>query len=182
MRGGHQQQVKPEHAKVMLPSMTGGCGLTVMNTTLWEPISGTVPYWEARNDALAEMLPQACEKTTDYISRHVALCQQIGKPLVIEEFGYPRDGFQFSRNATTRSRDGFIQHILNAVTSNAVIAGCNFWAWGGKAKAKHEMWKPHDPLMGDPPQEPQGLYSVFDTDISTRQLLQEAASKINKSK
>lgn len=136
----------------------------------------------ARNDALAEMLPQACEKTTDYISRHVALCQQIGKPLVIEEFGYPRDGFQFNRDATTRSRDGFIQHILNAVTSNAVIAGCNFWAWGGEAQARHEMWAPHDPLMGDPPQEPQGLYSVFDTDISTRQLLQEAANKIKKSK
>ena len=51
-----------------------------------------------------------------------------------------------------------------------------------ETKAKHETWAPHDPLMGDPPQEPQGLYSVFDTDISTRQLLQEAASKINKSK
>ena len=29
------------------------------------------------------------------------------------------------------------------------------------------MWKAGDGFVGDPPQEPQGLYCVFDSDVST---------------
>ena len=135
--------------------------------------------WDwAKPDSLSEMLPQVFSKTTEYINRHVSLCKEIGKPLVIEEFGYPRDGYSFSTKSTTRSRDKFIGHILNAVADNKEIAGCNFWAWGGEAQAQHKMWHPGDPLMGDPPQEPQGLYSVFSDDSTTRSLLSDMAKKI----
>ena len=34
--------------------------------------------------------------TKEYIDEHLAVCCRIRKPLVIEEFGYPRDGFSFS--------------------------------------------------------------------------------------
>ena len=132
----------------------------------------------AKSDSLAEMLPAACSKTTDYIDRHVALCREIGKPLVIEEFGYPRDGYSFSPKATTLSRDAFLSHILKAVAADKTIAGCNFWAWGGEAEARHEMWQPGDPVMGDPPQEPQGLYSVFGSDTTTCRLLQNMAREV----
>ncbi len=132
----------------------------------------------AKADSLAETLPDACRKTTDYIARHTALCREIGKPLVIEEFGYPRDGYSFSPASTTLSRDAFLGHILKAAADDATIAGCNFWAWGGEAKARHEMWHHGDPVMGDPPQEPQGLYSVFGTDTTTRQLLRDAARRV----
>ena len=127
------------------------------------------------------MLPRACRNTTDYIDRHVALCREIGKPLVIEEFGYPRDGYSYSPEATTRSRDTFLGHILNTFVQDTTIAGCNFWAWGGEAKARHLMWQPGDPVMGDPPQEPQGLYSVFGSDTTTCQLLQNMAREIQRS-
>jgi mannan endo-1,4-beta-mannosidase len=49
------------------------------------------------------------------------------------------------------------------------IAGSNFWAWGGAGRTRNAdfMWKPGDSFVGDPPQEPQGLYCVFDSDKST---------------
>lgn len=34
--------------------------------------------------------------TKEYIDEHLAVCSRIRKPLVIEEFGYPRDVFSFS--------------------------------------------------------------------------------------
>ena len=58
------------------------------NVHLW-------PYnWSwVRPDHLVEDLPKACENTRDYIERHLDICSRINKPLVMEEFGYPRDGF-----------------------------------------------------------------------------------------
>ncbi len=132
----------------------------------------------AKADSLAELLPRVFVNTTDYIGRHISLCEDIGKPLVIEEFGYPRDGNNFVPTATTQSRDAFLGHILKAVVDNKIIAGCNFWAWGGEAKARHEMWQTGDPVMGDPPQEPQGLYSVFADDTTTCNLLLETVEKV----
>ena len=38
--------------------------------------------------------------------------------------------------------------------------------------------KPGDPFTGDPPQEPQGLNSVFDTDTSTINILENIAERL----
>ena len=45
-----------------------------------------------------------------------------------------------------------------------MLAGCNFWAWSGSARPAHLWWEPWDDYTGDPAQEEQGLYSVFDND------------------
>jgi mannan endo-1,4-beta-mannosidase len=42
------------------------------------------------------------------------------------------------------------------------------------------MWKLGDNFIGDPPHEPQGWYSIFDTDSSTIRIIREYAGKINK--
>ena len=47
------------------------------------------------------------------------------------------------------------------------ISGCNIWGWGGTAVPRHDNWQAGDPYVGDPAQEPQGLYSVFAADRST---------------
>jgi mannan endo-1,4-beta-mannosidase len=41
------------------------------------------------------------------------------------------------------------------------------------------MWKPGDPFTGDPPQEAQGLFSVFDRDTSTLQIISEHARALH---
>ncbi len=127
----------------------------------------------ARRDAIEEDLDTACILTTAYIEQHVELARELHKPIVIEEFGYPRDGFSYSPSSATLLRNSYYQHIADIAAATPEIAGLNFWAWGGTAIALHEMWIPGDPLMGDPPQEPQGLFSVFARDTATISILRK---------
>ena len=137
------------------------------------------PYnWSwAREDHLIEDLPQAKANTKDYIDRHLEICARLNKPLVMEEFGYPRDDFKFALGTPTRGRDGFYEYVFSLVGDNAeqggYFAGCNFWGWGGYAQPKHEeQWQVGDDYTGDPAQEQQGLNSVFVGDKSTLDVIQ----------
>ena len=50
--------------------------------------------------------------TEAYIRLHTDLARTLGKPLVIEEFGYPRDGGQFSPRSSTRAKDAYYTVFL----------------------------------------------------------------------
>ena len=150
-----------------------------MDSALYEQISSdpnidylTVHVWPynwqwARQDSLLADIPHACQKTADYLRPHMEIARRIKKPLGIEEFGFPRDGFSFSPSSTTHARDKYYQYIFSLVESEPAVSGCNFWAWGGEARPRHEQWQVGDPYMGDPAQEQQGLNSVFDSDTTT---------------
>lgn len=145
------------------------------------------PYnWSwARKDHLIEDLPNAKANTKDYIDRHLEICARLKKPLVMEEFGYPRDDFKFSLGTTTKGRDGFYKYVFSLVADNAeqggYFAGCNFWGWGGFAKPKHELqWQVGDDYTGDPAQEQQGLNSVFSGDKSTLKVIKSQVDRMNK--
>lgn len=112
--------------------------------------------------------------TQNYIQAHIEFAQQLGRPLVIEEFGFPRDGGRFDCESSTHFRDRFYalihDAVLESVRSNGPLRGSNFWAFGGEGRAKHAdflLQKGESDYLGDPPHEPQGWYSVFDTDQST---------------
>lgn len=145
------------------------------------------PYnWSwARKDHLIEDLPNAKANTKDYIDRHLEICARLKKPLVMEEFGYPRDDFKFSLGTPTKGRDGFYKYVFSLVADNAeqggYFAGCNFWGWGGFAKPKHELqWQVGDDYTGDPAQEQQGLNSVFSGDKSTLKVIKLQVDRMNK--
>lgn len=114
-------------------------------------------------------------KVRDYIARHIALATELGKPLVIEEFGYPRDGGGYDPEAATRFKDLYYKLIYDAVEANPKsIAGSNFWAWNGEGRPVHgdHRFRPGDTAwLGDPPHEPQGWYGVFDSDASSRAVI-----------
>ena len=149
------------------------------NVHLW-------PYnWSwVRPDHLVEDLPKACENTRDYIERHLDICSRINKPLVMEEFGYPRDGFKFALGTSTEGRDGYYRYVFSLVADNAEqggrFAGCNFWGWGGYAQPRHEQWQVDDPYTGDPAQEAQGLNSVFIGDKSTLKVVRQQVKRMKK--
>ena len=149
------------------------------NVHLW-------PYnwgW-AKPDSLTEHLPRACENTKEYIDRHLAICDSLKKPLVMEEFGYPRDGFQFAIGTPTTGRDGYYKYVFSLVADNAAqggkFAGCNFWGWGGSAQPKHEQWQVGDDYTNDPAQEAQGLNSVFNADTTTLEIVRSACQTIRR--
>ena len=121
----------------------------------------------------------------DYVVDHIGVARQLGKPLVIEEFGLVRDGRTFEPGGPTVYRDRFYRRIyalaLADMQVDGPIAGTNFWAWNGEGRAQHaDAWfKMGDKAyVGDPPQEEQGLFGVFDVDASTLAVVREHAKAV----
>lgn len=131
--------------------------------------------------AWEQTLPQTEENAVAYIDRHLQLARQLGKPIVMDEFGLGRDAGEFLPGTPTRARDRYYRLVTGVLEDSAhagaPIAGSNFWAWGGEGRAHHPdgMWRPGDSFVGDPPQEPQGRNSVFLSDTSTLRILSEHA-------
>jgi mannan endo-1,4-beta-mannosidase len=129
-------------------------------------------------------LPKVISNTRNYIDDHIAVAQKLKKPLVIEEFGLPRDQHSFDPTATTRLRDEYYNTIFSywkkSVDSNDVVGGVNFWTFNGFQRPikGQTYWKEGDEYMGDPPMEEQGLNGVFDTDKSTWDLIWSYTSTV----
>lgn len=132
------------------------------------------PYnWRwVKADSLTELLPQAKQNTKKYVDEHMVVAKKYRKPLVLEEFGFPRDGFKFSKETSTTARDEYYRFVFDLIRQDrengGLFAGCNFWAWGGFAEQNpdHVYWEKGDDYTGDPAQEQQGLNSVFATDTT----------------
>ena len=133
----------------------------------------------------AETWDSGVEKGTAYLNSHIDLAKKLNKPIVLEEFGLDRDMGAYDTNSTTYYRDKFyrivFETLYNRMKTGDAIAGFNFWAWNGAARTSREnfWWQTGDDFMGDPPQEQQGMYGVFDSDISTILILNEYANKIH---
>lgn len=130
-----------------------------------------------KEDSLSEGVAGAKEKAKAYLDEHLTVGAKHQKPVVMEEFGFPRDGFKFSKDTPTTARDEFYKYIFELISSDAqqkgLFAGCNFWAWGGFAELsdEHIYWAKGDDYTGDPAQEQQGLNSVFVSDSSTIEII-----------
>ncbi|MCP9223541.1 cellulase family glycosylhydrolase [Erythrobacter sp. LQ02-29] len=128
--------------------------------------------WEwADGDDLQGTWPTVQEKTSAYLDTHERLARDLGKPMIVEEFGFPRDGESYDPAAKTEWRQRFYRLIYDAVEDSwrrgGPIAGSGFWAWNGEARAAHGDYRFADgdhAYMGDPPHEPQGWYGNFDSD------------------
>lgn len=146
------------------------------------------PYnWRwIREDSIAADAEAAIVKVQDYIDRHLEIARRLGKKVVIEEFGYPRDGFSFSRESATTGRDKVYGYVFGRVVESAregdVLLGCNFWAWSGLARQTpgHDFWQEGDDLCGDPFQEAQGLNGVYLTDSTTMAVIDACTAALQK--
>ncbi|WP_375422023.1 mannanase [uncultured Sphingomonas sp.] len=155
-------------------------GIDYLTSHVW-PLNWT--WVDAKN--LAGTYDAGAAKVQDYIDAHIAIATRLGKPLVIEEFGYPRDGGSYAPTASTAFKDRFYRQVyasvLASAKANGPVAGSNFWAWSGEGRAAHPDFKfqrGDRSYVGDPPHEPQGWYGVFSTDRSTQQLIREHATAL----
>lgn len=130
---------------------------------------------------------RAIERTNKYMNDHIMIAEKLNKPIVLEEFGLPRDDHTFSLSDRTTARDKYYENAFRQVydhaKSNGVLAGANFWAFGGIARPMENQifWKKGDSFTGDPPQEEQGLNSVFNSD-ETMILIKKYSSLLEKFK
>jgi mannan endo-1,4-beta-mannosidase len=132
---------------------------------------------------LAGSWPTVERNTRAYLARQIDIARRLNKPLVIEEFGMPREGGGFDPGTPTAHKDRFYQLIYSAVLdslrSDGPLRGANFWAWGGEGRAQHadhHLERGDRSYLGDPPHEPQGWYSVFDSDASTQAVIRDYAT------
>ena len=144
-------------------------------------------------DTFADSVCVANRMTEKYLTAHFPVAERLGKPIVLEEFGYPRDGAKafegeaekfwdgvsLSKDSSTAARDAYYSYVfgrlISARENGEPLVGVNFWGWGGHATQSqvNEFWRPGDDYCGDPAQEPQGLFSVYATDESTVELIRQ---------
>lgn len=140
-------------------------------------------WFDAKN--IKATYPQTERNAIKYINEHIAFARELKRPIVMEEFGLPRDSELCKPGTATTARDKYFSTILNLVYDSAAagapIAGTNVWAWGGEGRGKNadDKWREGDPFVGDPPQEPQGLNSIYNVDTSTIAILKDHFEKMN---
>jgi len=167
---GNEGLMGCEGDPALLESVAAIPGVDYMTIHIW-------PYnWSwVHAESMAEDLPSALEKTDEYVRVHAELAAGSGLPLVVEEFGFPRDGFSPERTASTEGRDAYYRHLFDKVGKE--LAGANFWGWSGFAVPKHTEWQKGDDYAGDPAQEAQGLNGVY-VDDTTVQLIRQSISTL----
>lgn len=131
-----------------------------------------------------ETLKNSVIKAKDYIQEHIQVAQELKKPVVISEFGFPRGKESLSKNASVVNRNTFYSVLFEMIEKSAdekgSLAGLNFWGFAGFAETneKSGKWEKGDDFSADPPQEPQGLNSVFASDTSTLNLIKKSNDAI----
>lgn len=118
----------------------------------------------------------AAGKARDHVEMHTKIATDIlKKPLVLEEFGLPRDHERYEPGSPTWARDEYFRRMFGQVVESCregrALQAANFWAWGGEGRVAAGQPASAATFMGDPPCEPQGLNSVFDTDQSTQAIV-----------
>jgi mannan endo-1,4-beta-mannosidase len=124
-------------------------------------------------DKIPEGYPKALGLAKKYLADHAAAAAKVGKPLLLEEFGFPRDAGSFAPDSPTTFRDKYFEEVYATVQSlmgTSPMAGIMPWAWSGETRPPRpgEYWKPGDVFTGDPPHEQQGWYSVYSTDTTVK--------------
>jgi mannan endo-1,4-beta-mannosidase len=127
--------------------------------------------------------------TSSYLNKHAKLAYELKKPLVVEEFGFPRNDMSFDAGTVTSLRDHYYSFLFSQFTNprnenrySRMIAGMNFWSFNGLARPipGQRFWKTGDDYMGDPPMEEQSLYGVFDADTSTWNVIRKHVKLLQK--
>ena len=73
-----------------------------------------------RKENLAEGYPKALERAKKYINEHAVAAAKVGKPILLEEFGFPRDGGSFDPGV---AGDAARSVLPGDVHAGAVAAG-----------------------------------------------------------
>lgn len=123
---------------------------------------------------------ESIDKANAYMNEHIVIAEKMKKPIVMSEFGFPREKESLSKEASVENRNIFynaiFERIVKSKNEQSVLAGLNFWGFAGYAKTNPEngKWQHDDDFTADPPQEPQGLNSVFASDTLTLELIRNA--------
>ncbi|ORX80986.1 glycoside hydrolase [Basidiobolus meristosporus CBS 931.73] len=142
----------------------------VQNWGIYDPTNGTEQH-------LRETVDWALSRYRDVAS----WAEELKKPLVLEEYGMARDGWLpnqgiYDPDTPTSNRDRYYQALMDETVDlmkKKKSMGQMLWSWAGEGRPNDDepRW------LGDPPHEPPGWYSIFDSDETTLKLIQEHVRK-----
>ena len=127
--------------------------------------------------SMIDSIDNARRNTERYMNECYEAIKDLNKPMILEEFGYPRDNYTVEAGTPTTGRDQYYQFVFDLVKNSGKLAGCSFWGWAGYASQLHYKWQPWDDYTCDPAFEEQGLNSVFAADSSTLRIIRDFAGK-----
>ena len=175
---GSEGNTSSDHAGVDLFEDNNSTDIDYATVHVW------IQNWSWFNPQYDSTFETSIRHSEDYLADQLAKASKLNKPVVIEEFGVSRDKGIFEKEGTTQFRDRYYEFIfdftVNNIKAGGLVQGCNFWSYGGYGRSTSPggIWKIGDDLIGDPPHEFQGWYSVYDTDKSTLGLIRSYNQKL----
>ena len=176
--GSEGQTASPSYSGTDVVSDHESPNIDFITFHLWAQNWGWI-----RAENLERGLPHALELAKKYINDHAVRAAKLGKPALLEEFGFPRDAGSFDPDSSTTLRDRYFQEIYALVHSlmpATPICGIMPWAWSGDARPPRpgEFWRPGDPFIGDPPHEQQGWYGIYTKDTTMKLIAEFSAQPV----
>ena len=91
----------------------------------------------------------AADKAREHVEMHTKIATDtLKKPLVLEEFGLPRDRENYSPDSPVLARDEYYRRMFAQVAESCragrALQAANFWAWGGEGRAGSKRIPPPD--------------------------------------
>jgi len=123
---------------------------------------------------LGPQYEEAAARAARHVQEHIALANQLGKPLVMEEFGINRDEESTDPDSPTRMRDNYFERMFDCVLDSCRDGGplqaANFWVWSGEGSVNAHL----QPQAGTSRfREPADHNGVLQTDRSTLAVIQQ---------
>ncbi|KAI9468673.1 glycoside hydrolase superfamily [Zychaea mexicana] len=142
------------------------CHLWVENRGVYDP---------SKEDSINDALTYGA----DFLTKTSGWAVDLGKPIVMEEFGMARDAWLQPNNLTfkydpatpTAHKDEFFGALFDQIVGFAKkgqFSGSNFWAYSGMGRSTDYPNKYGMVWLGDPPHEPRGWYGVYDKDTTAK--------------
>ena len=90
-------------------------------------------WYDPQNEA--DSLKVSIKHAHHYLKEHKPFAVKTQRPMVLEEFGFPRSKESLDPSTSTQYRDAFINAVLSTLLQskqqNDVFSGINTWAYGG---------------------------------------------------
>ena len=127
-------------------------------------------------------LQHAIEYCINHLRETSKWAIQLNKPIVFEEYGMARDGWdgldEYDPNSPYTNRLKFYKAILDEVynlTKQNIYQGQSFWGYSGEGRPAPGDHR--DLYLGDPAHEHPGWYGVYDKDVDIIIYLKEMGEK-----
>lgn len=130
---------------------------------------------------LGPQYEEAAARAVRHVEQHIALAEQLGKPLVLEEFGISRDDESTDPASPTAMRDDYYEKMFHCVLDSCKAGGAlqaaNFWVWSGEGSLEALR---QNRAGNTPFREPVDYNGVLSTDRTTLAVIRQHNAELAK--